>query len=103
MNILLATDGSKYSEWSARFLARLKLSSSDRITIFHAIDWIPFQYDEDFYFGTLKELKNEIAPDVLNPALQILSSTQAIKSVALDDGPPEQCITDAATIWMQTW
>jgi len=96
MKILLATDGSKYSEWAARFLARLQLSSSDRITIFHAIDWIPFQYDEDFYFGTLKELKNKIAPNVLNPALQILSSTQAIKSVAFDDGPPEQCIIDAA-------
>jgi nucleotide-binding universal stress UspA family protein len=96
MNILLATDGSRYSEWSAGFLARLKFSSSDRITIFHAIDWIPFQYDEDFYFGTLKELKNRIAPDVLNPALEILSPTQAIKSVALDDGPPEQCILDAA-------
>jgi nucleotide-binding universal stress UspA family protein len=96
MNILLATDGSKYSEWSAGFLARLKFSSYDRITIFHAIDWIPFQYDEDFYFGTLRELKNRIAPDVLNPALEILSPTQAIKSVALADGPPEQCILEAA-------
>jgi nucleotide-binding universal stress UspA family protein len=96
MNILLATDGSQYSEWSAEFLARLQFSSSDSITIFHAIDWIPFQYNEDFYFGTLKNLKKNIAPNVLNPALQILSSTRAIKSVALDDGPPEQCILDAA-------
>ncbi len=93
---MLATDGFKYSEWAAGFLALLQLSSSDSITIFHAIDWIPFQYDEDFYFGTLKNLKNNIAPNVLNPALQILSSTQAIKSVAFDDGPPEQCIPEAA-------
>ncbi len=96
MKILLATDGFKYSEWAAGFLARLQLSSSDSITIFHAIDWIPFQYDEDFYFGTLKNLKNNIAPNVLNPALQILSSTQAIKSVAFDDGPPGQCVPEAA-------
>ena len=96
MKILLASDGSRYSEWAARFLSRLQLSSSDAVTIFHAIDWMPFQYDEDFYFGTLKELKNKAAPDVLDPALQILSSTRAIKSVALDDGPPEQYILDAA-------
>ncbi|MGC2424214.1 MAG: universal stress protein [Nitrospirota bacterium] len=96
MKILLAADGSRYSEWAARFLSRLQLSSSDAVTIFHSIDWMPFQYDEDFYFGTLKELKNKVAPDVLDPLLQILSATRAVKSVALDDGPPEQYILDAA-------
>lgn len=96
MKILLATDGSKDSEWAAGFLVHLHLSSSDTITVFHAIDWIPLRYDKDFYYDTLKEMKNNIAPKIFNPALRILSPVQAVISVAIDDGPPQQRILDTA-------
>jgi len=41
MKILLATDGSKYSEVAARFLTGLNLSPEDEISILHVIGWIP--------------------------------------------------------------
>jgi len=96
MKILLSTDGSEYSERAAKFLTRLNWSSDDNITIFHAAYWIPFRYDEEFYLGTLKEIKKEIAPRILDSALDILKPVQAKISVAIVEGSPEQCIVDAA-------
>jgi nucleotide-binding universal stress UspA family protein len=96
MKILLSTDGSKYSEWAAKFLTRLNWSRDDNITVFHAVYWIPFRYDEEFYLGTLKEIKKEIAPRILDSALDILKPIQAKISVAIVEGSPEQCIVDVA-------
>ncbi len=96
MKILLATDGSEYSERAAKFLTRLNWSSDDNITVFHAVYWIPFRYDEEFYLGTLKEIKKEIAPRILDSALDILKPVQAKLSVAIVEGSPEQCIIDVA-------
>ena len=96
MKILLATDGSEYSERAAKFLTRLNWSSDDNITVFHAAYWIPFRYDEEFYLGTLKEIKKELAPRILDSALDILKPVQAKISVAIVEGSPEQCIVDAA-------
>jgi len=93
---LLATDGSKYSEWVAEFLTRLNWSPDDAITVFHAIFWMPFGYSQAVYLSTLREIKNEIAPRILDSALDILKPVQAIKSVALEDGAPEQCIVEVA-------
>jgi hypothetical protein len=42
MKILLATDGSKCSEWVAEFVTRLNWSADDTIVVFHAIFWMPF-------------------------------------------------------------
>lgn len=96
MKILLATDGSEYSERAAKFLTRLNWSSDDNITVFHAAYWIPFRYDEEFYLGTLKEIKKELAPRILDSALDILKPVQAKISIAIVEGSPEQCIVDAA-------
>lgn len=96
MKILLATDGSEYSERAAKFLTRLNWSSDDNITVFNAVYWIPFRYDEEFYIGTLKEIKKEIAPRILDSALDILKPVQAKVSVAIVEGSPEQCIIDVA-------
>jgi len=41
MKILLATDGSEYSETAAKILTCLKLSAEDEITVFHAMYFIP--------------------------------------------------------------
>ena len=96
MKILLSTDGSKYSEWAAKFLTRIHWSWDDNITVFHAVYWIPFRYDEEFYLGTLKEIKKEIAPRILDATLDILKPVQAKISVAIVEGSPEQCIVDVA-------
>jgi len=96
MKILLATDGSQYSELAAKFLTCLNLSSDDEITIFHVVYWIPFLYDKESYFGALKAIKEEIAPKVIDSVLDILKDVKAKISTAIIDGSPEQCIVDVA-------
>ncbi|HET6514109.1 MAG TPA: universal stress protein [Thermodesulfovibrionales bacterium] len=95
MKILLATDGSKYSEAAADFLTFLKLRPEDEITVFHALSWIPFRYDRDFYFDALNEIKREIAPRILDRSLEILRTVKARLSTLILEGSPEQCIVDA--------
>ncbi len=96
MKILLTTDGSKYSEYVAEFLTRLNWSADDTIIVFHAIFWMPFGYNQAAYLSTLREIKNEIAPRIIDSALDILKPVQALKSVVLEDGAPEQCIVEVA-------
>lgn len=101
MKILIATDGSAYSESAAQFLTRLNLSRDDAITVFHAIYAIPFHSDEKFYFNTLKTIKKDIAPRILDSALAILKPVQASVSVEIEELPPnqytpDQCIIKAA-------
>ena len=66
MKVLLATDGSEYSEHAAKFLTRINWSNDDSITVFHAVYAVPFRQNEKFYFNTLKALKKEIAPRILD-------------------------------------
>ena len=95
MNILLATDGSEYSKGAAKFLKCLKLSVEDEITIFHAVYWIPFLYDAEFYIETFKEIKQEIAPKIVDSIIDILKPINARISTAIVEGSPAQCIIDA--------
>ena len=95
MKILLATDGSEYSKGAAKFLTCLKLNPQDEITIFHAVYWIPFLYDTEFYIETLKEIKQEIAPKIVDSIMDILKPINAKISTAIVEGSPAQCITDA--------
>ncbi|HYA88530.1 MAG TPA: universal stress protein [Nitrospirota bacterium] len=101
MKILLATDGSQYSDYSAQFLTRINLSQDDSITVFHAIFAVPFRNDEKFYFNTLKAIKKELGPRILDSALAILKPVKAAVSVQIDEFSPtqctpERCIMDAA-------
>jgi len=96
MKILLATDGSEYSKGAARFLRCLNLSAEDEITIFHALYWIPFLYDTESYYGTLTEIKKDAAPRIIDSVSEILKPVNAKISAAIIDGPPEECIIDAA-------
>ncbi|MGD0886572.1 MAG: universal stress protein [Thermodesulfovibrionales bacterium] len=72
MTILLATDGSEQSKGAARFLTFLKLSSEDEIAVFHAVYWIPFLYNTESYCDTFREIKEEIAPRIIDSTLEIL-------------------------------
>jgi nucleotide-binding universal stress UspA family protein len=101
MKILLATDGSEYSASAAEFLTRLQWSRDDAINVFHAIYEIPFPYDDAFHSRTLKEIKAEIAPRILDSAVAVLKPVQASISVEIEESSPvrctpEQCIIDAA-------
>lgn len=96
VKILLATDGSEYSEGAARFLRWLNLSPEDEITVFHALYWIPFLYNNESYLDTLKEIKREIAPRIIDSLLKTLRPVNAKISTAIVEGPPEECIINAA-------
>ena len=96
MRILLAVDGSEYSDLAARFLTCLNLSTDDEITVLHVMFWYPLYYEREYYYETLKELKQELAPKIVDAALDILKSVKAKLSTAIEEGSPEQCIVEAA-------
>lgn len=98
MKVLLATDGSQYSEAAAGFLTRFNWSADDEITVFHAIHLIPFRYDKKFYFNALKAIKKEIGSKILDSALDILKDVKANTATAIVEGSPDQCIIDAAAL-----
>jgi len=101
MKILLATDGSEFSERAAAFLTCIPWSREDSIIVFHAIYALPFREDDAFYVSQLAAIKKELAPRILDSAVAILKSVKANVSVEIEEGPlnrcaPEQCIIEAA-------
>lgn len=103
MKILLATDGSAYSDSAAQFLGRLAWTPEDAITVFHAIYAVPFQEDEQFHFDTLKAIKISIAPKIIDSTVAQLQNVRATLSADIDEFAPcqctpDQCIIDAAQL-----
>ena len=101
MKVLLATDGSEFSENAARFLTGLNWAPDDTITLFHAIYELPFRSDEEFHRKTLMAVKKEIAPKIIDTAADILRSVSASVSGEIEESPaghcePDRCILDAA-------
>jgi len=96
MKILLATDGSEYSEGAAKFLTQLNFSSDDEITILHVISWVPFKYDKESYYSSLKQIKQEIGPKILDSAANILKPVRAKIVTKIVDGSPEKYIVNVA-------
>ncbi len=96
MKILLATDGSEHSEAAARFLTGLHLTEEDEVTVLHVISWVPFRGDRASYHESLKRIKYEIAPKILDAAVEVLSPLGARLSTAFLEGSPERVIVDAA-------
>ena len=79
MNILFATDGSEYSEGAARFLTKFNISDRDRISVFHAISWVPVMSEYEHLFNDFNSLRNDIAPRILESTADIAS--MGIRSV----------------------
>jgi nucleotide-binding universal stress UspA family protein len=96
MKILLPTDGSEYSEAAVRFLKRLQVTSQDEITLLHVISDDPFQDKDDYYYEKIKEVKEGVAPRILESALQILKPAPAKINPVIMSGYPDKCIVDAA-------
>lgn len=96
MKILLATDGSEHSEASAHFLTRLDLASRDEIIVLHAISTVPFRDDRESYYNSLKKIKQEIAPKILDSAVDILKHLSVRLSTAIIDAYPDRGIIDTA-------
>jgi nucleotide-binding universal stress UspA family protein len=97
MKILLATDGSVYSEGAARFLSRFNFSQDDEITVLNVISRVPFKDDRESYYAKLKQIKQEIAPRILDSTIDTLKPLNVKISTALLDGYPDKAIVDAAS------
>ncbi len=93
MKILLATDGSEYSEDSARFLTRFKLTPADEVVVLHVVSEIPY---EDDYRAQLRQIIKKVAPKILKSAAEILKPVKAKITTVEEDGYPSTTITDMA-------
>lgn len=93
MRILLATDGSEFSEEAARFLTRFNFSSSDEIIILHVVSEIP--YDDDYHAQVRHAIKR-VAPKILASSARILKPVNAKIATLEKDGYPDTAIIDTA-------
>lgn len=96
MKILLATDGSEYSEEAARSLTCMNLTEDDEIMLVHVVSWVPFKYDAESYYEGLKQIKKDVAPKIIDSCLEILKPVRARISTAIIDGSPDRYIVEAA-------
>jgi nucleotide-binding universal stress UspA family protein len=93
LNILLATDGSEYSDLATLFLTRFKLSPDDSIVVFHVISEMPY---EDEYHDQIKRVIKRVAPKILSSASDILKEVRAKVSVSEKEGHPDSLIVETA-------
>lgn len=86
MKILLATDGSEYSETAAIFLTRFNFSSTDMVTLFHVVSEIPY---EDEYSKQILHAIKRVSPKILRASEDLLRPlpVRIIKSEG--EGVPE--------------
>src|SRR4030042_3225244 len=96
MKILLATDGSEYSERAAKFLTTFDLSSDDEIIVLHVITDVPFRKKVASYTSSLKKIKQEIASEIIRTTIDILRPLHTKIDSLLVDGYPGKRITDTA-------
>jgi nucleotide-binding universal stress UspA family protein len=96
MRILLATDGSKYSDGAARFLTRFALSKADEITVLHAIPGVPFSHGGSPYVASLMQLGEELAPMIIDETAGLLKGLPAKVSTAVARGHPADAIVAVA-------
>jgi len=100
MKILLATDGSKYSDGAAKFLTNLNFSLDDEITILHVVSEVPFKTDKEYYYTILKPIlkpiKLEVSPKIIKRTLNILKSINAKTRKVVINGYPDKNINNIA-------
>jgi len=92
MKVLLATDGSKYSDGAARFLARFNLSEADEITVLHVIPGVPFPHSSGSYIRDLMQLGEELAPMIIDETACLLKGLRTKVSTAVSTGHPADVI-----------
>jgi nucleotide-binding universal stress UspA family protein len=91
MRILLATDGSEYSEESAKFLTRFRLTPDDQVIVLHVISEIPF---EDDYKAQIRHIIKKVAPKILSAAADILKPIKAKVLTVEEEGYPATLIAE---------
>lgn len=95
MKILLATDGSEYSEGAAKFLTGLKLTPKDEIFILHAVHWMPLISEWESLYIDFKGIMDEVAPRILESAANILKPVNAKVNRSFVEDFPDRAIVNA--------
>jgi nucleotide-binding universal stress UspA family protein len=93
MNILLATDGSTFSDEAAAFLACFEFTPKDAIHVFHVVSALP--YEDDYRQQVLQAIKR-ISPKILRSTENALKSSKAILVSEEGQGVPEDEIVKKA-------
>lgn len=93
MRILLATDGSEFSEGAARFLARFDLSSRDEVVVMHVVTAIPFDDDAR---GQVMHVIKRVSPGIRRATVEILGNVKAVVSSREEEGAPDETILSVA-------
>lgn len=96
MKILLATDGSEYSEKAAKFLAGFNFSPDDEINILHAINWIPVATEWEALYYNFNEIRDEVVPKILASTADILKPVKAKIRTSFKEDYPDKAIVDAS-------
>ncbi len=96
MKLLLATDGSDYSEGAARFLTQLAFTPNDEITVLHVVSLTPFTGDMESYYAGLLQIRKDIGPKILDSTVNILKTLPARVSTKLVEGYPDKSIIEAS-------
>ena len=94
MNILLATDGSTFSDEAAAFLACFEFTPRDTIHIFHVVSAVP--YEDDYRQQVLQAIKR-ISPKILRSCENAMKSTKAVLESEEGQGVPEDEIVKKAS------
>jgi nucleotide-binding universal stress UspA family protein len=96
MKILLATDGSEYSENAAKFLTRLNFTPDDEILILHAATWLPIINEWAAVYADIKELQDEVVPKILDSASDALKTVNAKITTSFAEDYPDKAIVDTS-------
>lgn len=96
MKILLATDGSTYSEEAAHFLVRFNFSPEDEINILHVINWVPVLSEWEVLFADFKEIQKEVVPRIFQSTVDALKPVKAKISTTFKEDYPDKAIVDTA-------
>jgi nucleotide-binding universal stress UspA family protein len=96
MKILLATDGSEYSENAAKFLTRLNFTPDDEILILHAATWLPIINEWAAVYADIKELQDEVVPKILDSASDALKTVKAKITTSFAEDYPDKAIVDTS-------
>ncbi len=99
MKFLVACDGQRHSIEAARFLTRLDLRESDEIRLLHVVNFVPLLHDIEDYSEIIFNLKQEVAPKILDEAVEVVKHTASVLSTSVLEGDVVEKIIDAATHW----
>jgi nucleotide-binding universal stress UspA family protein len=95
MKILLATDGSEYSEAAARFLTKFKFTPDDEIHIIHVISWVPIMHEWESLVADFETIREKVVPKILDSASGIVTPTGAKINTSFTEGHADKAIVDA--------